>query len=77
MKLCGECRRTPWPYVIVVFISTFTAFLTWLTLNSAGIAPDANRWWTAGVFIGVGGMLFGYIVGCMRRHCTHDHHHLA
>jgi hypothetical protein len=74
MKLCGECRKNPWPYVLVVFISTFVAFVTWLTLSAAGLKPDANRWWTALAFLVAGGVLFSYMVSCMRRHCADDRH---
>jgi apolipoprotein N-acyltransferase len=74
MKLCGECRKKPWPYVLVVFISTFVAFVTWLTLSAAGLAPEANRWWTALAFLIAGGVLFIYMMSCMRRHCADDGH---
>lgn len=74
MKLCSECRRTPLPYIVPLFVAGFSAFLTWLTLSVAGIDPQANRWWTAGVFLGVLGLLMGYMVSCIRRHCTHQDH---
>ena len=74
MKLCADCRKTPWPYVIALFIAGFTAFLTWLTLASAGINPNENRWWTAGMFLGVFGLIMTYMLSCMRRHCRHDNH---
>jgi hypothetical protein len=59
---------------MVVFISMFAAFVTWLTLDSAGVAAEQNQWWTAGVSVTVAALLIGYMVGCMRRHCRHDHH---
>jgi cytosine/uracil/thiamine/allantoin permease len=74
MKLCGQCRKKPWPYLIAMGIAVFVAFLTSLTLGVSGIAPDANRLWTAGVFVGVIALLLGYMVVCMRRHCREDHH---
>lgn len=77
MRLCKECSRTPWPYLMVVFISLFAAFTTWLTLDSAGVSPEVNQWWTAGVAVTVGALLAGYMIGCIRRHCRHDHHHPA
>ena len=73
MKLCAGCRRTPWPYLIVVFIAALSAFLTWLTLSSVSISPDENRWWTAGAFLGVSGLLGTYVLLCMRWHCSHGH----
>jgi uncharacterized membrane-anchored protein len=74
MKLCRECRRKPWPYAIVIIISMFTAFLTWLTLATAGVTPSANRWMSAIAFLGVGGLLLTYMFNCMRRHCREDDH---
>ena len=72
MRFCTECRKTPWPFAIAMFIAAFTAFLTWLTLAAAGIDAEANRWWTVGVFVGVFGLLTTYMYSCMRRHCRHD-----
>ena len=74
MKLCGQCRRKPWPYLLAMVISMFVAFLTSLTLGAAGLTPEAIRLWTACVFVGVVAMLLGYMVVCMRRHCREDHH---
>ena len=74
MKLCGECRKKPWPYLLVVFISTFVAFVTSLTLTAAGLTPQAVRWWTVFSFVAAAGVLLSYMVACMRRHCAHDGH---
>jgi hypothetical protein len=77
MSLCGECRKKPWPYALVLFISTFVAFVTWLTLSAAGLQPDARLWLTAGAFLIAATVLFSYMVSCMRRHCSDDKHHVA
>jgi hypothetical protein len=71
MKLCSDCRSTPWPYLVVVFIASFTTFLTWLTLATTGMSQDAIGWASAGVFLGTGFGLLGYIRACLRRHCHH------
>jgi|GEM_PF-6030358 len=42
MKLCCECRKKPWPYALVLFISSFVAFVTWLTLSAAGVGGQAK-----------------------------------
>jgi hypothetical protein len=55
-----------------LFIAGFTALLTWLTLAAAGVPDGVNRWWTGGVALTVFGLLAGYMVACMRRHCHHD-----
>jgi hypothetical protein len=72
MKLCNNCERKVWPYLLVSFIAGFSAFLTWLTLGSAGVAPNHIFIWTASVFLGVFLMLSAYVTSCLRRHC--DHH---
>jgi hypothetical protein len=77
MSLCGECRKKPWPYVLVVFISTFVAFVTWLTLSAVGMLPDARLWLTVGAFLIAATILLSYMVSCMRRHCSDDNHHHA
>jgi uncharacterized membrane protein YhaH (DUF805 family) len=74
MSLCGKCRRKPWPYAIVLFISTFVGFTTWLTASAAGVSHDANVWLTIGAFLLVAVILFSYMISCMRRHCTDDKH---
>ena len=77
MKLCGKCLRKPWPYAITVFISSFVAFVTWLTLSAAGLRPDVNQWWTGVAFMAAAGLLFIYMRACMRRHCRDDGHRHA
>jgi len=80
MKLCPQCSRSPWPFVMVLFIDTVIAFLTWLMLGFAGADPLEAAIGTALVFVAVGATLVHYVLGCMRRHCRHDpekarHHH--
>ncbi len=72
MKLCSECGKKPWPYLMAVFIASFSAFLTWLTLQSAGLSPSAIWWGSAGVFVVVTVLLVSYMVSCIRRHCGHE-----
>jgi hypothetical protein len=74
MELCADCRRKVCPYLLVAFLSPAVGFVTWLTLSAARIPPDAIRWWTGGVVLVFGGILFGYLLNCMRRHCQSDGH---
>jgi cytochrome b subunit of formate dehydrogenase len=74
MKLCGECRKRIWPYLIVVLFSAVAGLIMWLTLSAAGVPEDARRMWTIAVFLAVLGLQFTYIISCMRRHCGGDHH---
>lgn len=78
MKLCRDCRRTPWPFIMVAFISTLISFVTWLALGLAQWDAPIRLLGTAGVFAAVGGTLTHYVLSCMRRHCAqlgHQHHH--
>lgn len=72
MKLCSECRRTPWPFLMVFFVSSVSAFLTWLTLSYSQFGEVERLAGSVGVFLAVGGTLLHYVMACMRRHC---HHH--
>lgn len=74
MSLCGKCRKKPWPYALVLFISTFIGFVTWLTLSAVGFAPHVITGLTIGAFLFAGVVLFSYMVSCMRRHCADDQH---
>lgn len=74
MKLCKECRKKPLPYIMVMLISSLAAFLTWLTLSTAGLTPEQNRIWSTGAFLVVAAVLVTYMVRCMRRHCSEDQH---
>ncbi len=75
MKLCCECRRKPWPYALVLFISSFVAFVTWLTMSAAGADGQTRLWSSVGMFLIVAVVLINYMLGCMRRHCADDRHH--
>ena len=75
-NLCGKCRRKPWPYLMVLFISTFIAFVTWLTLSAADLPASSRNIMTAGAFLIAVGVLLSYMVSCMRRHCADDQHSL-
>ncbi len=78
MGVCGECKlicreakKRPWVYLIVVFLSGFSSFLTWLALDSAGVPHEAIRWWSGGIFLGVAIVLLSYYAFMMRRYCAH------
>jgi hypothetical protein len=79
MKLCPECRRLCWPFVVVVFISSVVAFLTWLMLSLSSVEGVIRLVGSGAVFVGVAGTLAYYVISCMKRHCRHGtqplHHH--
>lgn len=74
LKLCGKCRRKPWPYLMAMFLSSFIAFVTWLTLSAADLPENPRNLMTAGVFLVAVSLLVGYMISCMRRHCDDDEH---
>ena len=74
MSLCGKCRKKPWPYALVLFISTFVAFVTWLTLSLTAFTHDARLLLTAAAFLTAAVVLFSYMISCLRRHCSDDKH---
>jgi hypothetical protein len=74
MRLCGKCRKKPWPYALVLFISTFVGFVTWLTMSAVGLAPAVTNGVTIGAFLIAAVVLFSYMISCMRRHCADDQH---
>lgn len=74
MNLCAACRRKPWPFALALFIAGFIAFVTWFTLAAAGLQSQAQLLWTLVAFFIATALLFGYITGCIRRHCHHDKH---
>lgn len=74
MRFCSECHRKIWPYIIVLIIAGFSAFLTWLSFSASGAAEATVRWVSAGAFVGVGGLVLGYMLCCLHRHCRHDDH---
>jgi len=72
MKLCPQCDNSPWPFVMVVFISGVITFLTWLTLGFAGANTVQAAIGALLAFLAVGTTLVHYILACMKRHCRHD-----
>ena len=74
MKCCRQCRTKPWPYVIVIFISTFITFITWMTMGVIGIEQQMNIWLSAATFIFAAGLLLSYMLVCLTRHCAEDQH---
>ncbi len=68
-NLCGTCRRRYWPYVMGLFLSGLTAFLTWLTLDVAGVEGGSNERWTVGLFFCVLASTWAYTHTGIRRHC--------
>ncbi len=68
-KICKESKKQPWVYLIVVFVASFAAFLTWLALDSAGLPSGSIIMWSGGVFVAVALVLLGYFISCMRRYC--------
>lgn len=80
MKLCTQCRKTPWPFLFALFIAGITAFLTWLMLSFSQFSANERLIGSTLVFIGAAATLVHYVISCMRRHCRHDgpkHQHPA
>lgn len=77
MKLCSQCRKTPWPFLFALFISGFTAFLTWMMLLLSQFGATERVIVTAVVFLAAAATLIHYMLSCMKRHCRHGHHHTA
>jgi CDP-diglyceride synthetase len=79
MKLCPECRNVWWPFVVVVFVSSVVAFLTWLMLSLSSLEAAIRLLGSGAVFVAVASTLAHHVVSCMKRHCRHDteplHHH--
>ncbi len=69
LSLCGSCRRRYWPYVMGLFVSGVSAYLTWLTLDVAGIDHRSNEKWTVSLFFGILACTWTYTYTCIRRHC--------
>jgi hypothetical protein len=80
MKLCPQCK-SPWPFAMVLFLSSGVAFLTWLMLGFVGADPIPTIIGTGLAFVAVGGTMLHYVLACMKRHCRHGgqrspaHHH--
>ncbi|MBK1719545.1 hypothetical protein [Thiocystis violacea] len=73
MSLCPKCGRSPWPFVMILAITAVIAFLTWLILGLSMVEPVQRLGVALVVFLGVGGTLLHYVVGCLKRHCRHGH----
>jgi len=71
MKLCPECRSARWPFVVVVFVSSVVAFLTWLMLSLSNVEGVICLLGSGAVFVTVASTLAHYVVSCMKRHCRH------
>jgi CDP-diglyceride synthetase len=71
MKLCPECSNSPWPFVMVAFMSAFVAFLTWLTLSLSELGMTERLVGSGAVFVAVASTLAHYVVSCLKRHCRH------
>jgi hypothetical protein len=83
MKLCPQCKASPWPFVMVFFFSSVSAFLTYIMLGFVGAEPIPTVVGTAMAFVAVGGTMLHYVLACIKRHCRHGdkgptahrHHH--
>jgi hypothetical protein len=71
MKLCPQCKASPWPFAMVLFFSGGIAFLTWLMLGFVGADLIPTIIGTVLAFVAVGGTMLHYIFACMKRHCRH------
>ena len=74
MKLCSECRKTPWPCAFAIFIAGLSAFLTWLMLSFSGFSESERLMGSALMFVLASATLLHYVLSCMKRHCRHDRH---
>jgi hypothetical protein len=72
MKLCAQCHHTPWPYLFALFISGFTAFLTWFTLAYSHFDATERLLGSIGIFLAADATLTHYMMACMKRHCRHQ-----
>ena len=69
MSLCSECRRTPWPFLFIGFISLMVAFITWMMLDLAQLQAGVRLAVSGLVFLAMAATLSHYVMNCMRRHC--------
>ena len=69
MNLCSECRRTPWPFLFITFISVVVASITWMMLDLAQLQAGVRLSVSGLVFLAVAATLSHYVMSCMRRHC--------
>lgn len=76
-KVCPHCKNSALPYVMVLVVSTVSAFVTSLTLSFAQFSDLESLIGGGLMFTVVGTTLLHYVVNCMKRHCRHgttDHH---
>jgi len=71
MKLCPKCGSLRWPFVVVLFVASVSAFLTWLTLSYSELGKVQLVAGSSAVFLGVSATLLHYVISCMKRHCRH------
>ena len=58
-----------------LFLSGVSAYVTWLTLDVAGIEQRTNEQSTVTLFFGILACTWTYTYTCIRRHCrTHRGH---
>ena len=71
MKLCPQCKGSPWPFVLVFAIASVAGFATWLTLGLS--VSDMRIRVAAGslAFLIAGATLLFYVLSCLKRHCRH------
>lgn len=77
MKLCSQCRKTPWPFMFALFIASVAGGLTWMMLTLSDLGTTEQIVIAAMVFLAAAATLVHYMLSCMRRHCRHGHHHPA
>ncbi len=75
LKFCPQCKNSPWPFAMVLVVSTVSAFVTWLTLSFAQFGDIESLAGSGLVFAAVGTTLFHYVINCMKRHCRHGTAH--
>lgn len=72
MKLCRECSRSPWPFLMALFVASVCTYITWLTLTYSQFGTIERLAGSLLVFLIVGGTLVHYVLSCVRRHCRHE-----
>jgi hypothetical protein len=78
MKLCKNCKKAFWPYLMILVIAGVAGFLTWMTLSLSGVADQQGLLISVIVSLTVGATLLHYVVSCLRRHCQEwGHQHQA
>lgn len=74
MKICRKCSKSPLPFVMVLFIASVSAILTWLTLSYSELGTLVLIAGSVGVFLAVAVTLVHYVVNCLKRYCHHGSH---